>query len=102
MNRNEEKSLHDLLKGAYANNVPQTLSSNWRKLVMGDINRQTISHDYGSDWDRLAPRFTFAATVLSILLLVTASWMFSVLTGELDSLYLNQMINVVPTSLTSL
>lgn len=102
MTNRREQSVHSLLKTAHANKQSRTLGKDWRSSVMADVRKQDISSTRISEWERVAPRFTYAATALSIALLITATLVFNGLSGTIDSALYQQAFSSMTVSINSL
>jgi len=90
MKRNEERKISRLFKAAHANRQPQDLPSSWRSTVMAGISHTHMASQSASDFERLAPGFTLAATTLSVIVLIVAGFSLSELPGELMLAYTAQ------------
>lgn len=101
MHRNE-RTIQDVLGAIQTRQSSHRLSTTWRDEVMTEIARSGRFDAETSEWERLAPRFTLAATGLSILLTITASWSLSALSDTLYSTYAQIMYSALPTAMMGL
>ncbi|MCJ2163627.1 MULTISPECIES: hypothetical protein [unclassified Pseudodesulfovibrio] len=91
-------SFRKLLQHIHANRSGWQPTRTWRQAVMEDVARIHASV-MAVELDRLAPRFTFAAAVISVASLLAATWSLNDLPGQLFAVLSSHALQLGPLGL---
>lgn len=100
MKHEKQRTIRRFLTTAHRSTPQPQLSARWRASVMDAVSHEPIGRP--TDFERLAPKFTLAATAASLILIVVAAWSLNGLSDTLYTLYASQTLDIPSNLWTSM